>query len=114
MKSLEKPRNPVPKHHRPRQDTRFPPGGAGGGRFPTIASTIGTRGTPSSESSSSLTMWVPDLRAILGTFFACPPGMTGSSEVDYLAPGISPCPLRGSRPTQGRLHVPRLDLYVRQ
>eukprot|EP00966_Prymnesium_polylepis_P289043 6676470-Prymnesium_polylepis.1 len=34
--------------------------------------------------------------------------MTGSSEADYSAPGIYPCPLRGLRPTQGRLHVPRL------
>ena len=36
------------------------------------------------------------------------PGMTLSSGADFSPPGISPCPLRGSRPTQGRLSVPRL------
>eukprot|EP00966_Prymnesium_polylepis_P272703 6300404-Prymnesium_polylepis.1 len=34
--------------------------------------------------------------------------MTLSSGADSSAPGISPCPLRGSRPTQGQLRVPRL------
>eukprot|EP00966_Prymnesium_polylepis_P188726 4373047-Prymnesium_polylepis.1 len=28
------------------------------------------------------------------------PGMTLSSGADFSAPGISPCPLRGSRPTR--------------
>eukprot|EP00966_Prymnesium_polylepis_P293494 6778642-Prymnesium_polylepis.1 len=32
--------------------------------------------------------------------------MAPSSGADCSAPGISPCPLRGSRPTQGRLNVP--------
>eukprot|EP00966_Prymnesium_polylepis_P086197 1995285-Prymnesium_polylepis.1 len=32
--------------------------------------------------------------ARFGTYFACPPGMTGSSGADCSAPGISPCPLR--------------------
>eukprot|EP00966_Prymnesium_polylepis_P219955 5088253-Prymnesium_polylepis.1 len=37
-----------------------------------------------------------------GTFFACPPGMTQSLGTDCSAPGISACPLRGSRPTYGK------------
>ena len=49
-------------------------------------------------------MWVPDL----GLALRVCPGMTPSSGADCSAPGISPCPLRGSRPTQGRLNVPRL------
>ena len=40
-------------------------------------------------------MWVPDLGLALR---GCP-GMTQSSGADCSAPGISPCPLRGSRPT---------------
>eukprot|EP00966_Prymnesium_polylepis_P249847 5775964-Prymnesium_polylepis.1 len=55
-------------------------------------------------------MWVPDFCPIFGTFFSCPPdrGMALSSGADCSAPGIYPCPLRGSRPTQGRPNVPRL------
>ena len=49
-------------------------------------------------------MWVPDL----GLALRVRPGMTQSSGADCSAPGISPCPLRGSRPTRGRLSVPRL------
>eukprot|EP00966_Prymnesium_polylepis_P067714 1573081-Prymnesium_polylepis.1 len=33
--------------------------------------------------------------------------MALSSRADCSAPGISPRPVRGSRPTQGRLNVPR-------
>jgi hypothetical protein len=40
-------------------------------------------------------------------FFSCPPGMALSSGADCSPPGISPRPLWGSRPTQGRLNVPR-------
>eukprot|EP00966_Prymnesium_polylepis_P029389 682771-Prymnesium_polylepis.1 len=40
-------------------------------------------------------MWVRDL----GLALRVRPGMTPSSGADFSAPGISPCPLRGSRPT---------------
>ena len=40
-------------------------------------------------------MWVPDL----GLALRVCPGMAFSSGADCSAPGISPCPLRGSRPT---------------
>eukprot|EP00966_Prymnesium_polylepis_P300016 6932973-Prymnesium_polylepis.1 len=37
--------------------------------------------------------------ARFGTCIPCPPGMTQSLGVDCPPPGISPCLLRGSRPT---------------
>eukprot|EP00966_Prymnesium_polylepis_P328974 7384745-Prymnesium_polylepis.1 len=55
-------------------------------------------------------MWVSDL----GLALRVRPGMTARSGADFSAPGLSPCPLRGSRPTytdckaEGRLSVPRL------
>eukprot|EP00966_Prymnesium_polylepis_P082144 1902816-Prymnesium_polylepis.1 len=39
-------------------------------------------------------MWVPDL----GLALRVCPGMSPSAGADCSAPGISPCPLRGSRP----------------
>jgi hypothetical protein len=44
---------------------------------------------------SCFIMWVPDL----GLALRVCPGMSPSSGADCSAPGISPCPLRGSRPT---------------
>eukprot|EP00966_Prymnesium_polylepis_P310350 7170436-Prymnesium_polylepis.1 len=38
--------------------------------------------------------------ARFGTLFSCPPGMALRSGADCSAPGIYPCPLRGSRPTR--------------
>eukprot|EP00966_Prymnesium_polylepis_P063048 1463520-Prymnesium_polylepis.1 len=49
-------------------------------------------------------MWVPDLGLALRVLLCVGLEIRGRL---CSAPGISPCPLQGSRPTYGRLSVPR-------
>eukprot|EP00966_Prymnesium_polylepis_P308388 7126564-Prymnesium_polylepis.1 len=59
-------------------------------------------GTPVASGRCGRTDWVRThihTSYRFGIFFACPPGMTQSLGADCSAPGISPCPFRGSRPT---------------